>query len=71
MTDRRRPELSDDERGLGYDVLLWVKEAVALCGFVLLRISVDLANASAAEKMHTDIEAIRRIASDASGDAER
>lgn len=29
-------DLSDDERGTGYDVILWFEEAVAVRGFVLL-----------------------------------
>lgn len=54
-------DLGDDERGTGYDVVLWVEEAVALRGFVPPRMSVHSANSSARLKMEAGIEAIFRL----------
>lgn len=55
-------DLGDDERGTGYDVILWIEEAVALRDFVPPRITVHSSNASAAEKMRAGILAIERLA---------
>lgn len=54
-------DLGDDERGTGYDVVLWIEEAVALRGFKPPRISVHSANSSARDKMLAGIRAIERI----------
>ncbi|WP_377154657.1 cyclic-phosphate processing receiver domain-containing protein [Roseateles sp. UC29_93] len=54
-------DLGDDERGTGYDVVLWVEEAVALHGFVPPRMRVHSANSSAREKMEAGIRAIERL----------
>lgn len=54
-------DLGDDVRGTGYDVVLWVEEAVALRGFVPPRISVHSANSSAKAKMVAGIESIERL----------
>ena len=51
-------DLGDDERGTGYDVVLWIEEAVALRGFVPPRMHVHSANSSAREKMLAGIHAI-------------
>ena len=51
-------DLGDDERGTGYDVVLWIEEAVALRGFVPPRMHVHSANSSAREKMLAGIRAI-------------
>ncbi|WP_322053364.1 cyclic-phosphate processing receiver domain-containing protein [Paraburkholderia bannensis] len=64
-------DLGDDEHGTGYDVILWIEEAVALRGFVPPNISVHSANASAAEKMRAGIEAIKKMANRASGGIDR
>ncbi len=53
-------DLGDDERGTGYDVVLWIEEAVFTRGFKPPHISVHSANASAKEKMQSGIESIRR-----------
>ena len=37
-------DLGDDERGTGYDVILWIEEAVATRGFSPPRITVHSAN---------------------------
>jgi hypothetical protein len=55
-------DLGDDERGTGYDVLLWLEEAVALRGFKPPRISVHSANSSARDKMIAGIQSIERMA---------
>jgi hypothetical protein len=54
-------DLGDDERGTGYDVVLWIEEAVATEGFVPPRIVVHSANAPARSKMESGAERIRRI----------
>jgi hypothetical protein len=55
-------DLGDDRRGTGYDVILWIEEAVALRGFVPPRITIHSANASAVEKMIAGVRAIQRLA---------
>ncbi len=55
-------DLGDDERGTGYDVILWIEEAVALHGFVPPRIHVHSANSSAALKMQAGVRAIEALA---------
>lgn len=54
-------DLGDDERGTGYDVVLWIEEAVALRGFKPPRILVHSSNASAVEKMQAGVLAIERL----------
>jgi hypothetical protein len=54
-------DLGDDSRGTGYDVILWIEEAVALRGFVPPRISVHSANPAAAARMLSGIEAIEHL----------
>jgi len=55
-------DLGDDERGTGYDVVLWIERAVATEGFVPPRMAVHSANSSAALKMEAGICAIERLA---------
>jgi len=55
-------DLGDDERGTGYDVILWIEEAVALRGFKPPRMMVHSANSSAGAKMLAGIDAIERLA---------
>jgi len=55
-------DLGDDERGTGYDVVLWIEEAVALRGFKPPRIFVHSANSSARDKMIAGIQSIERMA---------
>lgn len=55
-------DLGDDARGTGYDVVLWIEEAVALRGFKPPRIVVHSANSSARIKMEAGIAAIERLA---------
>ena len=55
-------DLGDDQRGTGYDVVLWIEEAVATRGFSPPEIRVHSANSSAREKMEAGIAAIGRLA---------
>lgn len=55
-------DLGDDERGTGYDVLLWIEEAVALRGFDPPDMRVHSANSSARLKMEAAITSIHRLA---------
>ena len=54
-------DLGDDARGTGYDVILWIEEAVALRGFIPPKIWVHSANSSATQKMRAGIESIERM----------
>lgn len=55
-------DLGNDARGTGYDVILWIEEAVALHGFKPPRIIVHSANSSAADKMWAGVLAIAQLA---------
>ncbi|UXH79991.1 cyclic-phosphate processing receiver domain-containing protein [Roseateles amylovorans] len=54
-------DLGDDQRGTGYDVVLWIEEEVALNGFDPPRIKVHSANSSARAKMEAGIRSIERL----------
>jgi len=54
-------DLGDDAHGTGYDVILWIEEAVALRGFRPPKISIHSANSSAVDKMRAGIQAIERL----------
>lgn len=51
-------DLGDDDRGTGYDVVLWVEEAVVLSGFIPPKMKVHSANSSARIKMEAGIKSI-------------
>jgi len=51
-------DLGNDERGTGYDVVLWIEEQVITKGFQPPVIKVHSANASARQKMQLGIENI-------------
>lgn len=53
-------DLGDDDRGTGYDVLLWLEEQVVLCGMTPPKMRVHSANSSAREKMEAAIGAIEK-----------
>ena len=53
-------DLGDDAHGTGYDVILWLENAVALHGFIPPRIAVHSANARL--RMEAEIESIIRLA---------
>ncbi len=55
-------DLGDDVRGTGYDVILWIEEAVVLRGFKPPLIHVHSANAAARSRMLAGIDAIERAA---------
>jgi hypothetical protein len=55
-------DLGDDDRGTGYDVLLWIEEQVFTDpNFVLPEINVHSANTSAVEKMLRAVNAIYQM----------
>ena len=54
-------DLGDDEHGTGYDVLLWIEEAVATSDFNAPEIRVHSANSSARQKMELGIQSIIRL----------
>ena len=54
-------DLGNDQRGTGYDVILWIEEAVAMRSFKSPKIMVHSANASARQKMLAGILAIDRL----------
>jgi len=51
-------DLGDDNHGTGYDVILWIEEAVYLNGFIPPKIHVHSANSSAKLKMLNGIKTI-------------
>lgn len=53
-------DLGDDERGTGYDVVLWIEQAVFTEGFKPPLIKVHSANSSAREKMEQGIRQIEK-----------
>lgn len=57
-------DLGDDRHGTGYDVLLWLEEAVATRRFLAPSMRVHSANVSARQKMEAAIAAIQRLAAD-------
>lgn len=63
-------DLGDDERGTGYDVVLWIEEAVFTRGFSPPTIVVHSANSSARQKMEAGIRAIEAQAGNATGKRE-
>ncbi len=55
-------DLGDDDQGTGYDVLLWIEEAVATQGFQPPKMSVHSANSPARDKMERAIQTVNRLA---------
>jgi hypothetical protein len=55
-------DLGDDDRGTGYDVVVWIEEATAVRHFDPPEIRVHSANSSARLKMEAGIRSIQRIA---------
>jgi hypothetical protein len=53
-------DLGDDARGTGYDVLLWIEEAVATAGFQPPIITIHTANPAARARMAAALAAIVR-----------
>jgi hypothetical protein len=55
-------DLGDDSRGTGYDVLLWIEEAVANRGFHPPKIRIHTANPAAKLRMEAAVRSIMRLA---------
>ena len=55
-------DLGDDERGTGYDVVLWIEEAVITQNFAPPVMKVHSANSSARQKMELGIRNIEKHA---------
>ncbi|MCP4159251.1 MAG: hypothetical protein GY760_04190 [Deltaproteobacteria bacterium] len=51
-------DLGDDKHGTGYDVVLWIEEAVVTKGFIPPKMKVHSANSSARLKMEQGIKTI-------------
>jgi len=60
-------DLGDDNRGTGYDVILWIEKAVMMHGFKPPRIGVHSANPSAGRKMVLGIASIEKHAGKSGG----
>ncbi|PIQ08359.1 MAG: hypothetical protein COW71_12230 [Ignavibacteriales bacterium CG18_big_fil_WC_8_21_14_2_50_31_20] len=56
-------DLGDDDRGTGYDVLLWIEEQVVTNGFKPPKLKVHSANSAARIKMELAIKNIFERAS--------
>ena len=54
-------DLGDDERGTGYDVVVWIEEAVATSQFVPPEVTIHSANTSARAKMERGVASIKRL----------
>ncbi|VAW63176.1 hypothetical protein MNBD_GAMMA08-1228 [hydrothermal vent metagenome] len=54
-------DLGDDDRGTGYDVVLWIEQAVAIEGFIPPQMRVHSANSAARLRMEAGIQAILKI----------
>ena len=54
-------DLGDDSRGTGYDVILWIENAVVEGGFTPPKISVHSANVSARTKMELGVKKIIQL----------
>lgn len=54
-------DLGDDARGTGYDVIVWIEEAVVCRGFTPPAITVHSANTSARVRMELGVAAIVRL----------
>lgn len=56
-------DLGDDNRGTGYDVILWIEKEMFLHGFNPPEIKIHSANSSARIKMELGIRKINQIKS--------
>lgn len=54
-------DLGDDQRGTGYDVLLWIERQVALQSFVPPEITIHSANPAARQRMIAAVDAIMKF----------
>lgn len=53
-------DLGDDQRGTGYDVLLWIERAVVMHQYVPPEITIHSAN-PARQRMLAAVEAIKKL----------
>ena len=53
-------DLGDDSRGTGYDVIVWIEEAVVTRGFIPPEILIHSANPAGRERMVHGIQSIQR-----------
>lgn len=60
-------DLGDDARGTGYDVLLWIEQAVATSDYDPPVIQVHTANPPARNRMTAAVSTINRLAERARG----
>ena len=60
-------DLGNDDKGTGYDVLLWIEQAVFFDGFVPPIIAVHSANSAARIKMERAIKQINLLARNKKG----
>jgi len=54
-------DLGDDQRGTGYDVLLWLEQEVSNNGFLPPEITIHTANPAARERMLAAVSSIRKL----------
>lgn len=54
-------DLGDDDRGTGYDVILWIEEAVIVRNFDPPSVKIHSANSSARHKMELGIRNIEKM----------
>jgi len=54
-------DLGDDDKGTGYDVILWIEETVATSDFVPPVMHVHSGNVAARRRMELGIKSIERI----------
>lgn len=54
-------DLGDDQRGTGYDVLLWIEQEVVTRQFVVPEITVHTANPAARQRMFAAVDAIMKL----------
>jgi hypothetical protein len=54
-------DLGDDQRGTGYDVLLWIEQEVVLRHYVPPEIFIHTANPAARHRMSAALESITKL----------
>ncbi len=53
-------DLGDDQRGTGYDVLLWLEQEVVLHQYAVPEIIIHTANPAARQRMLASVDAIKK-----------
>jgi len=54
-------DLGNDQKGTGYDVILWMEERVATTSFIPPNIMIHTSNPSAYKKMENGVKSIYRL----------